>query len=494
MFLKRQLSHYSFWGTLICSIALLSLPLGCDSDDDEDRQVIEEVITFSDEVVTILYPQEIEGALSWKPPLDEWKAQTLGQVELVVYSDLDELLEKQVADPASNMILFYPRTEFAKIGSKKLFQPIPEILQGPDDLDLRDLFDALGNSVIEWNGEPAVIPIREPMLLLYYRSDLLEAAGKEPPASWDEYRELLKSLSNWAPGLTAVEPWGPDYRPVSYLTHTLPYAKTRGNYSVFFDYRSGEPLVDSPGFAEGIAQCRELLPLLAPESLQMSPDDCIDEIRQGRAAMAIGSAFDSVSDSGGTPKPDDYPVSVVPIPGAAKVFDSGRDSWRDLEGEVNRVMVTGWDGLSVSILKGVRGEENTAAWNLLRSLLIDYSANSFVPGYRTSTRLSTSTQIWSPRFPHLNERSHVEAVSESLKESEVVPALMIDHRDEFLKELSTMIDQAIIEKAVSPHEALATLATRWSELMEKYGREETLSSYASGLGVTIRNLKPASSR
>lgn len=490
---RKHLAPNLFWGCLTCLIVVLTSAMGCNTEENEAEDITEEVVSFSDEVVTIRYPKQIEDFLIWETVLDEWEAQTLGQINLVGYESIEELLKNEATNPAPNTILFYPRTAFAEIGLKKRFQPIPESLRGPDDLNLRDLFDALGGAVTEWNGEPAVLPIREPMLLLYYRSDLLEAAGKSPPTSWEEYLELLTTLDEWAPGLTAVEPWAADYRSVSYLTHTLPYVKTSGNYSVFFDYRQGEPLVGSPGFAEGIQQCRKLLPLLVPNSLEMTPADCIDEIREGRAAIAIGSAFNSMRssrDEADAPV-GDYSISAVPIPGATRVFDSGRNSWRELEREVNRVIVTGWDGLSVGVLDAGRDEKNVPAWNALRSILIDYSSNTFLPGYQTSTRLSTSTQIWSPQFSNLNERSHVDAVILSLKESQIVPALIIAHREAFLSEMNIMVNRAVVEASVSPQDALKTLAKQWSLLMEQFGREETLSSYASGLGVTIRKLEPA---
>lgn len=492
---KQQLFSNSIWGSLLCLLAVLTIPMGCDSGQEEEDVQVQEMISFADEAVTILYPREIEGYFIWDAVLEEWEAQTFGRVKLVGYDRVDELLDDDSTVANPNTILFYPRDHFSEFGVRNLFQPIPEILRGPDDLDLNDLFDSLKSSMTEWNGNPAVLPIREPMMLLYYRSDLLDAAGKAPPNSWEEYLELLQSLDEWAPGLNAVEPWGPEYRSITYLTHALPYVKTRGNYSVFFDYRQGNPLVKTPGFEEGIRQSLEILPLLSPESLEMNPHDCVKEIRQGRAAIAMGSAFDS--GKGLTSELDEAgeaPISVVAIPGASRVYDQGRNAWREIDGDVNRVIVTGWNGLSVGILNSGRSEDNVAAWNLLRWIMIENPSNSFIPGYQTSTRLSTSTQIWSPQFPNLNERTHVEAVTLSLRDSQVVPALMISHRDEFLNELSTMVNEAIVDKTNPPAEALKQLANQWVQLMEKYGKEKTLSSYASGLGVTIRNLESSEAR
>jgi ABC-type glycerol-3-phosphate transport system substrate-binding protein len=464
----------------------LVLPLGCDSEVDDESQSQEVVVSFADEVVTILAPKDLEEVTSWDAVLEEWTAQTMGTVEVVRYEGIDELLTKyDQKSPAGNTILFFPRTSFAELGIRDLFQEIPETFLGPDDFNWQDMYDSLRGSVTEWNDDPCVIPIREPMLLLYYRSDLLEAAGKTPPQSWDEYQELLKTLEDWAPGMSAVEPWGKGSRSTTFLAHALPYVKTRGNYSAFFDYKSGEPMIGSPGFVRGLQECRDIVSLLDPESANMNSAQTLDEIREGRAAIAIGDAFPHPASltQEGSSEPEAIPISVVPIPGASSIFDPGRSAWQDLDGKMNSVTLTGWEGLSVGILDAGRAEKNRAAWNLLRSMMMYYPESCFVPGYRTSTRLSTSTKIWSPPFPHLDERSHVEATRFSLREAEVVPAVIIAHRDQFMTQLSQTVTEVLFEKSAEPNEALQQLAQSWADLMEQLGKEKVRLSYATGLGV-----------
>jgi hypothetical protein len=137
----------------------------------------------------------------------------------------------------------------------------------------------------------------------------------------------------------------------------------------------------------------------------------------------------------------------------------------------------------VGVLEADGTESNQAAWNLMRSLMVQYLENCFLPGYRTSTRLSTSSKIWSPSFPQLNERSHVEATRASLREAEVVPALIIAHRDRFLQSLTESVNRVLFEKTEEPAKALQDLAHQWDNLMEELGKEKVRLSYAAGLGV-----------
>lgn len=476
----------SYAKMLFLLLPLLLLPLGCDSEVDDESQYEEVVVSFADEVVTILVPKDLEQITNWDAVLEEWAAQTMGTVEVVHYEGIDELLANyDQKSPARNTVLFFPRTSFAELGIRDLFQEIPETFLGPDDFNWQDMYDSLRDSVTEWNDDPSVIPIREPMLLLYYRSDLLEAAGKTPPQSWDDYQALLESLEEWAPGMSAVEPWGEESRSITFLAHALPYVKTSGNYSAFFDYKSGEPMIGSPGFVRGLQECRDVLSLLDPESAKMNSAQTLDEIREGRAAIAIGDAFPHTGSytQDGSSEAEAIPISVVPIPGASSIFDPGRSAWQDLNGKLNHVTLTGWEGLSVGILAAGRAEKNQAAWNFLRWMMMSNPESCFVPGYRTSTRLSTSSKIWSPPFPHLDERSHVEATRFSLREAEVVPAVIIAHRDQFMNQLSQTVTKVLIEKSAEPHEALQQLAQSWASLMEELGKEKVRLSYATGLGV-----------
>jgi len=474
--------YFSIIGLLL--LPLMVLPLGCDSQEEE-TQPEEVIVSFADDVVTILIPKDLEETTNWDAVLD-WSQQTRGTVEVVSYDRIDELLSQfEQEPPDKNTILFFPRTSFSEVGIRGLFQEIPETLLGPDDLNWKDLYDSLRASVTEWNDDPSVIPIREPMLLLYYRSDLLEAAGKEPPRTWEEYQELLVSLEDWAPGMSAVEPWREDFRSMMFLTHALPYVKTRGNYSAFFDYKSGEPMIGSPGYVRGLQECQEVLSLLDPRSAEMNSLQTLAEIREGRAALAIGDAFlrPQVMSSEKESRLEALPIAVCSIPGASSVFDPGRSAWQDLNGKVNHVTLTGWEGLSVGVLEADGTESNQAAWNLMRSLMVQYLENCFLPGYRTSTRLSTSSKIWSPSFPQLNERSHVEATRASLREAEVVPALIIAHRDRFLQSLTESVNRVLFEKTEEPAKALQDLAHQWDNLMEELGKEKVRLSYAAGLGV-----------
>ena len=77
----------------------------------------------------------------------------------------------------------------------------------------------------------------------------------------------------------------------------------------------------------------------------------------------------------------------------------------------------------------------------------------------------------------------MEATRASLREAEVVPALIIAHRDRFLQSLTESVNRVLFEKTEEPAKALQDLAHQWDNLMEELGKEKVRLSYAAGLGV-----------
>ena len=81
-------------------------------------------------------------------------------------------------------------------------------------------------------------PFGSPPLTLFYRRDLFEKLGLQPPESWAKYREAVtrladrKALGDLAPAAGAqwqgtVEPWGPGWAGQVLLARAAGYANHR---------------------------------------------------------------------------------------------------------------------------------------------------------------------------------------------------------------------------------------------------------------------------
>ena len=242
---------------------------------------------FSGAQVRIGVPAGLGFRVAWETTLNEWSAQTGAAVELHEYSDADALAPLSNEALERNTLVLLPIDRIADAESGEGLASIPESHLSDENLNWLDLFQGLRDNVASWQQKPAAIPVSAPVLVCYFRSDLLKRAGLTPPRTWDEYQNLLDKLNDWAPGLTAAEPWSREFRATMFLARAVSLAKHPGHFSLFFDIETGEPLIASPGFVKGLEKAQAAFAKMPADVLTLSPADCRARILSGKAALAI---------------------------------------------------------------------------------------------------------------------------------------------------------------------------------------------------------------
>lgn len=192
------------------------------------------------------------------------------------------------------------------------------------------------------DGKQYAIPILINPQLLFYRRDLFERLGAEPPETTAQMLQVAERLHDPSNGQYALS-WtaargGPagqafiqflaDFgQPVFELERSVGGYQTSG-----FDHRSLKPLIDTPRGHATARFMRELLDFSPPDTLTMSWGSQVDLLRQGRVAMAYEWAsraaqltgFTSAGDLGFLPHPvgefageESRRANVAPIGGFA---------------------------------------------------------------------------------------------------------------------------------------------------------------------------------
>jgi ABC-type glycerol-3-phosphate transport system substrate-binding protein len=333
--------------------------------------------------------------------------------------------------------------------------------------------------------QPALIPLDCPVLACYYRADLLQAAGREPPTSWQDYQQLLDSLNEWAPGLAAVEPWHPDFRTTIYIARAASYALHPDNLSLYVDLETGRPLIGEPPFVQALEAARTACERLDPRSLNLTPADCFRELAAGRAALAIGAP---VIDGSPVERAADIRIGVAPLPGAERVYHRELGKWvSPADGQaVNRVTLVGFDGLAVCVSALAPDEAQRAAWNLFASIDAQAEiAGSVARPARRLCRASAADDLARnppPRWPVEEWREQVRTVAGMLESTRVVSDLPLPHRWEFRDRLTARLSEAL-DGSRSAEEALQLAATDWQALIEQLGarRVRNVCRQCSGL-------------
>ncbi len=540
------------WAHAICALSAL-LAAGCPSQESSSRSNR----TAEAQTVELIVPDvsSLPGAL--RPVVDEWAAQTGHHVVIRVARDttIAESSGKPVrpprpsADDANDdpqagdspqgegvaaqqddsepdgrlVILPFSHVsawEAAAANAARTpdssppaaLAPIPPEMRGDAMLAWLDFFAGLRHISVR-GSEPVLAPLKAPVLVLYYRRDLLDAAELKPPQTWDDYERLVASLPRWAPGKTAVEPWAPSFRATMFIARALGYSRHVGNYSLFFDIQNGEPLIDSQGFVRALLASKRILEHLPREVLTMTPRDCRNEFLAGRAALAIACeesleaalrrvttepTTGSPTPRGGAPpeaaatrsdtaidRPKELVAGFVALPGSREMFNVRTGKWEERpDGAINRPTLIGF-GSWAMVVPTRRTEGDLAAWDLAAFLSMQQDADTFPPelkGLCRESQVATFPDQLPPVWEAAERTRYVVTVAAELRRREVVIELPVLGSDRFRSALTDGLTEAL-ENGAAPRDALGTVAKQWRAIRDELGARRVMNTYRLSLGL-----------
>jgi multiple sugar transport system substrate-binding protein len=457
----------------------LSVISGCDDQPEKSRAPAH---PLAGQTVTVSFPAGSGFGDAWKAAVEEWAEQTGAKCTLSEYSRTTDGSKDL---PTADVIVL----AYADLAN---FQASDRLARIPDNGPLGeasggwlDLFPGVRERVLTLSGRPSLVPISCPVLTCYLRGDLLAKAGLKAPATWDDYQALLQTLPKWAPGLSAVEPWGPESRATLFLSRALPEVKKPGSYSVYFDIDTGTPLIDSPGFARALAQSVAQFHKLS-DSMRLGVADCRRLVLSGKAAMAISLESGRV---------DEKPIERAPgvslvfarLPGTRQVYDRRTKNWEvSAEEQPNYATLAPVGGLAIGVSKSTPAERAEAAWSLVTFVGMDRYQQALANVPKSVCRESQLGKAadWLGQELHTDELySYLGVTAECLRTTNLSPELPVIGRAEFRKSLTDGITNALEGKA-TPEVALKDVADRWRAISAGLGVERVRDSYRACLGLS----------
>lgn len=423
--------------------------------------------------------------------VSEWETTTQGlcTVTELDFADEDESLESL---SAATDIVLVPMTLLPALVDAGWIAPLDGDESSEAMTRWKDVMDGLRDSACRPHGTPAVLPVSCPVLACYYRSDLLEAADKAPPETWEDYQMLLETLPEWAPDQTAVEPWNEEFRASMFLARAASSALHPDSLSLYLDIQNGESLIASEGFVRSLEASRDSLRHLDQQSLSLGPNDCLRELTAGRAALAIGHPADPAVNgddlSADSESRFQGRIGVCSLPGTEQVFDRENNEWTDLSGASGpyRVTLAGFDGFAVCVHSGSLPVEQRAAWDLWGMIEDDFQAGGeplqWLSGICRSGRLASARQTVWRGMPTNAWRAHLDVAAKQLTSTRVAADLPLPERRRFREVLTEQVTRAITGET-SSDAALQAAAEDWNGLIEELGRERVLNTYRACLGL-----------
>lgn len=462
---------------------------GCPGEQDADEGKAAP-LPFAGQKVEVAVPAGLGFPSAWEGPLTEWQAQTGATLALSEYDPAESSQPAaQFAAGAGRTLALFPLDRLGEVLDGPGVAAIPAAtLKDAEGSNWLDLFAGLREGLGSPRKRPSIVPVSCPVLVCWFRQDLLSQAGLAPPRTWEDYARLLETLDSWAPGLTAVEPWGPDFRATMFLARSLAWARHHGHFSLFFDIDSGAPLIAGPGFVRGLQAARRDWARLAPDAKDLSPAECRRRMLDGQAALGI--TFEPTLDEGASAdagetgrRPETARLGFCRLPGSREVFNPTRKAWESVaEGGINQVTLVGFSGLAAAAGTGHKAIETEAAWHAVSHVGPRGIVSGFPPGVVGVCRESQAHGSASGPFRGEEGAAWLTAVATSLRDERQVIELPVPRRAAFRAALGEALAGVMAGEA-SPEEGLAAASRSWQRLVDEIGPERVRNIYRAALGL-----------
>ncbi len=452
---------------------------------------------FRGSELEVVAPKSLNLPVYWEVLLQEWSSQTGASTKFAEFDTNEAFLTESTVKPESGgRLVLFPFRDFCRFETQ--LTPL-----SPFDarLESREVFKGLRERALSREREFIAVPVSVPVLVCYFRNDLLRAARRKAPETWNDYLELIETLDTWAPGLSAVEPLAPEFRATTFFAKSLAYCKHPENYSVWFDIDTGKPTLNSPGFVEALETARRTWSKLPPEVANYSPADCRRMLLTGKAAMAL--AFEPLSseliarsqseESSKVQRIEGIEIGVCRLPGSRRVFNRNSKKWDTIAtGTTHAPALCGFAGLAMGVKLPSKREQESAALDLLINLstatLFDEAFVSLPKGPCRESQLTLAPNWFGPELSSEEASQYADAVAQSLRDMQLVYELPVIGADEF-RQAAAIALEPFIRGASDSEQTSQAMQQAYESIVERLGPDAVRDSYRRGLGLSPRATK-----
>ncbi len=464
------------------------LPLwGCSGDSRPPEEPSQPA--FAGQSLSVVVVDDAPLAKVVEQLSQEWSARTGAKVT-VTQANSDELIPSGMETAAAPLgdVLLYPAFMLGGLAEQNMLAEFPKAALADPSYNAREVFPVLRDRAAVWEGKTMAIPFGSALAVFAYRPDLFEKHGKTPPKTWEEYQDLATFFqaqatadSGSADGLETgtLEPLAPGEAGHLFLARAAGYALNPEFFFTLFDEETMEPRITSPPFRRAMDELVAAAQLRAKNAAPLTGEQALDQLLQGRAAMAIvwtlpRAAASSAKAASANGK-DLLPVEFAPLPAGSTVY-----TMTGAPGGMRRNQIPvlpGWGRLGSVTTHATAREAAT-------QFLIALSGEEW--GSRVSAASERTTPFrrsqvaaardWAPTSSAQAARSWATSQAEMLSLPQVLFSLRIPGHKEYLEALDQAVAQAVAGKATTT-EALTQAAQAWRKITARLGFAQQQQAY-----------------
>lgn len=385
-----------------------------------------------------------------------------------------------------------------------LLEDLDPYVAADDKIDLDDIapyFREFGQKV---GGKTKLLMVDGDFQMVYYRKDVLENAGLEPPKTWEDYLDVASKIHGQDMNGDGEGDFGScifkKRNAQSYFavqTFAAPIVQTTGTAQGFhFDNATMKPLMNNAGWKKAFELYKETGKYGPPEELNMDIGDTRAIFKDGRCGLLV-----EWGDPGPLQLDDDatavkgliYAVAAV---GSREVLDRETGELVPVTKEnapysvdgINYAPFAAFGGWAGAINKNASEDKKNAAYAFLSYMNqaeqsgvdVTIGATGYNP-YRLSQLASPDLFIEAGMPPELAE-NYIGAINAALNNLNMASDMKIPGAANYTGVvLDTQLARYLAGEA-TVEEALQSIEDGWEEITEDFGRDEQIEAQALALG------------
>ncbi len=393
-----------------------------------------------------------------------------------------------------------------------------ELADGGLLADLTDFVEADENIAIddiapyfrEFNqkieGRTRLITIDGDFQMVYYRTDVLDDLGLQPPRTWDEYIDVAAAAHDRDINGDGVNDFGScifkKRNAQSYfaiMSVAAGYIQTQGTgEGIFFDSDTMEPLINNEAFGEALRVYKATGEFGPPDELNHDIGDTRDLMLSGRCALMIDWGDIGPLSIDETTSSIKDKVGAVVMPGSTRVLDRASGRLVDCDAArcphavdgVNHAPFAAFGGWSGAINAAADERVIAAAYAFLSYMNSPEQSNFDVTQgwtgynpYRIS-QVSSTDQWVEAGFSEDSAENYLGAILDSLNSPNMASDLRIPGTQQYTAVVLDRELSRFLADEITAEQAMANIAEGWQEITDEFDRDRQKTLYQASLGIT----------
>ena len=387
-----------------------------------------------------------------------------------------------------------------------LVEPLDDYIANDDKINVSDIAPYFREFNQKIGGQTYLITVDGDFQMIYYRKDILDAAGLEPPKTWDEYIEVAKAVHGQDMNGDGEGDFGScifkKRNAQSYFamgTIAASYVQTKGtSEGIFFNTDDMTPKVNNEAWQEAFRVYKATGEAGPPDELNHDIGDTRGLVQAGRCALTIdwGDIGPlSIGPDGAAIKDKMY-ASISPGTTKALNVETGKlETCNDtlcpnaIDG-VNYAPFGAFGGWAGAINAKSDDKVKQAAYDFLSYVNQAEQSNVDVTigwtGYNPyrNSQLE-STELWvKAGFSEDAAANYLGAIKNSLNHPNMASDLKIPGAQQYS---GVVLDRELarfLAGEITAEQATANIEEAWEEITEDFDRDSQKTMYNLSLGIT----------